>query len=196
MNTKLVLLPGQEDALAEIFNIGVGKAASVLSHMTEKKVELITPKIDLIPQVEMANHLHMNGVKIASVRMDFYGDYQGSSAIFFPEASALKLVNLLTQEDEDSEDFDGILTETLKEVGNIVVNSVLGSLSNILNCRLEYSLPSYTKNSFENVFEEDVQGYGILANTDFRLGESQIVGNIIVLLSLDSSMSLLQRLVE
>lgn len=190
---KIVLNEEQEDALAEIFNIGVGKAASVLSHMTDKKVELVTPKIEIISQKNMGKYLQMEGVEIASIKMEFHGDYEGSSAIFFPHGSALKLVNLLTNEDEDSDDFDGILTETLKEVGNIVVNSVLGSLSNMLDCRLEYSLPTYKKNTFDNVFQKN-EGYGILANTDFNLGDDNITGNIIILLSLNSSMSLINRL--
>jgi chemotaxis protein CheC len=193
MGEMIKLTESQEDALSEIFNIGVGKAASVLSHMTEKRVELVTPKVEVISQKDMSSHLNMGGVEIASVKMEFHGDYEGASAIFFPHSSALKLVNLLTDEDEESDDFDGILTETLKEVGNIVVNSVLGSLSNILDCRLEYSLPSYKKNVFDKVFEEQ-EGYGILANTNFSLGDDHISGNIIILLSLNSSMSLLSRL--
>lgn len=190
----LKLTVDQEDILSEIFNIGVGRAASVLSQMTSEKVELVTPNIDLVPQKEMGEKLGLSSVEIASIRMDFGGDYAGSSAIFFPIDSALTLVNLLTGEDESSDDFDGILTETLKEVGNIVVNSVLGSLSNMLNCRLEYSLPTYKKNKFEKVFEAEQDGYCLLANTDFSLKTQKINGNIIVLLSFDSSMSLLERL--
>ena len=110
MSDKLVLSQEQEDALSEIFNIGIGRAASVLSHMTEKRVALITPKVEIIPQNEMTSYFKMDGVEISSIKMSFHGDYEGSSAIFFPNDSALKLVNLLTDEDESSDDFDGILT--------------------------------------------------------------------------------------
>ena len=52
------LTPYQIDALTELINIGVGKAAGMLNQILEAHVNLQVPAIKIFPYTEIRNVLH------------------------------------------------------------------------------------------------------------------------------------------
>ncbi len=185
----------QIDALKELINIGVGRAAGVLSEMVHCHIRLQVPFIKILLPAELKNEMEELGkYRVAAVRLGFKGPFSGSAALVFPPDSASKLVAVLTGEESGSSDLDSVRVGTLSEVGNIVINGVMGSISNVLKQSINYSLPSYMEDSIDNLLmldkpEPDVTV--ILARTRFTIEQLYIEGDIILIFEVGSFDSLL-----
>ncbi len=189
-----------KDALTEIINIGVGQAGNSLNAMLAMHVELSVPEIRLLQMEQAQEELSLlNTSSLASVVLRFSGPVPGKAALLFPPESALNLVTLLVQEEPGDLDLDSMRSAALTEIGNIVLNSVLGNFANFLHMDLEYSLPDFMfESSIHDLLEQDIaeNGYAvILAKAHFRVSEHSIAGDILLLFGI-SSMEELSRLLE
>lgn len=187
------LSPEEEDTLKEITNIGFGKAVSILGDMLDRKIEIGVPKISVmnLDDVGKVSDLPINQT-VSAVKLGFNGIFSGESAILFAHEDAIKLVNVLT-EDWD-EDFDDLKAETLNEVGNIVLNSVMGAIANILSVKLDFSVPSYLPDTVENIFKVSNDDPVLAVATKFFVDDEAINGSVLVTLNLNSYRELTQTL--
>ena len=176
------------DAVRELINIGVGKAAGILSELTGSHVLLQVPTVVLTddPLREITTTEPFSSEEmLATVQMQFEGSMSGTMAIFFPPASAANLVILLTGESDTTAEMDLIRAETLTEIGNIIINGVMGTISNFVGEQLLYSLPSYEETRALRLLENKEPGgeEGILvACTELRVRDREIRGNLVILL--------------
>ena len=123
------------DFLKELLNIGVGKGANILNVMLRSHVQLTVPSVLLIDIEDLEAELgHIIREQISVVDLGFHDDLAGAAKLIFPRESAKKLVNMVLEE-EDEVEFDSIKADTLTEIGNVVLNSVTGTISNFLNIR-------------------------------------------------------------
>lgn len=184
------LRPEQLDVLTELVNIGVGRAAAILNQMTQVRVQLSVPVVRLIERRELGWHLlKVCGGELAGVQLGFRGPLSGKAALLFPPQSAANLVATLTGEETDDSDLDAVRVGTLTEVGNIVLNGVLGTLTNMLNQPVKYSVPGFFEDTTERVFAADDAGADsavLIAEIGFRLEGLLIQGNIVLLFELGS----------
>lgn len=182
MTTSLPLSDMQLDTLREMINIGVGRAASTLNDMLDKHVTLSIPHIRIIHPNELDDELHLlqsTSATLSAVRLGFRGSFSGVASIVFPPDSAAKLVNILT--DNAPGDLDAIRIGTLSEVGNIVLNGVIGTLSNMLSMRLTYSLPSYMEDRLQALLRPTLAPESepvLIARANFTVEELHIQGVI------------------
>jgi len=139
----------QLDALQELVNIGIGQAAGVLNDMIDSPIRLQIPYLQILTPIDVEEELeqHLNGEQIAAVQLKFTGSFGGIAQLVFPTNSAALLVTMLTGE-EGTHDLDSVKIGTLSEVGNIVINGVMGAISNVLQQRLNYSIPTIAKGRF------------------------------------------------
>ena len=172
----------QIDALKELTNIGVGRAAGVLSEMLQTHIHLQVPFIKIFSPQELEEEMEDFGrEQLSSVGLGFRGSFSGTAALVFPPDSASELVAILTGEEVGSPDLDSVRTGTLSEVGNIVINGVMGSIGNVLEHRLDYSIPSYSEGTIESLLtsnEPDSGSRVLLAQTHFAVEERLIEGDI------------------
>ncbi|MCP5102281.1 MAG: chemotaxis protein CheC, partial [bacterium] len=132
------------DALTEMVNIGVGKAASSLSDIIEEHILLKVPHVEIFPLDELPRVLSsFEAGEYSTVLQKFKGDFTGSSALVFPPKSAVRLVSALTGGEIDSPNLDAVRSGTLVEIGNIVINAILGTMGNMLESNFIFSLPEY-----------------------------------------------------
>jgi chemotaxis protein CheC len=189
----------QLDTLQELVNIGVGRAASVLNEMIECHINLQVPFIQVFSpgqmKVELENRL---GVSLVSaVRLGFSGSFSGLAQLVFPTDSASKLVAVLTNEGVGTPDLDAVKIGTLTEVGNIVINGVMGSMSNLLKQHLNYSLPIYLEDTVEHLLTSKYLEFNttiLLAQARFTIEQLQISGDIILIFKVGSFDALLTAL--
>ncbi|WP_094545769.1 chemotaxis protein CheC [Petroclostridium xylanilyticum] len=87
------------DILKEIFNIGVGKAASMLSEIIDKKILLDVPKIEFLylKDQNLKLNVHLPNVlkgtlMISSIK--FGEKLTGKANLIFPAMKMRKLINL------------------------------------------------------------------------------------------------------
>lgn len=190
------LSPGRIDALTEIINVGVGRAAASLNEMLESHVRLQVPDVRVISQQEIDAIDSFVKEDVSAVKLDFEGFLSGMSSLVFSMESASKLVAILTGEELGSPDLDPLKTETLNEVGNIVLNCVMGSVGNMLEKNLFYSLPSYMEDTVSNLIRQNIETSGaiVIARAIFNVERHDIEGNIILVFELSSFDSLLSAI--
>ena len=126
----------------------------------------------------------MGSDSLSAVHLAFKGTFSGTAQLIFPAATASKLVTAVTDEEIMSESLDEIRSGTLCEIGNIVLNGLMGSISNLLKMQLKYSVPTYLEGKIENLtsaignMASDTKI--LLARTHFTIKELKIEGDIIV----------------
>ena len=193
-----MIVPSDEqlDALREIINIGVGKAAGMLNELTETHIDLQVPMIKVFAVHDIDKEFdNLIGQSISAVQLMFKGSFAGTSSLVFPPESAHKLVDLLTGTGDSGEDFNALKLGTLTEVGNILLNGVMGSLSNILGKSIEYNVPSYVEGTIKNLLctpDVDPDTTILFVKTRFRVEKHDIVGDIIILFELGAFDNLLK----
>lgn len=182
------------DAIQEILNIGVGRAAALLNEMLNAHVELDLPSIRIIKFEELPNELSvLRNEKISAVGLEFAGYVKGAAQLVFPPKSAAILVGLLTNEEVKPSDLNSFRISALKEVGNVLINNILGSLSNYLEKQLDYEIPEYYEGIFKDYFANKfyaADSISVLATTKFNVREKQITTDIIIIFELNSFESL------
>jgi chemotaxis protein CheC len=188
------------DVLTEIVNIGVGRAAGSLSDIIGEHINLKVPSVDVFPFDKLpevlSDFVHQ---KHSSVFQGFRGDFSGTSALLFPPESAVRLVSVLTGGDVDSLTLDAVRSGTLVEIGNIVINAVLGTMGNMLKSDFVFSLPEYRE--IENVTDilsvdgsKKDKGYIMLAEANFHIKALEINGFIFIIFRLESIKSLIEMI--
>ncbi|MFA4861434.1 chemotaxis protein CheC [Methanoregula sp.] len=183
------------DAIRELINIGVGRAAGMLNEITQCPITLKVPSISIESMEKLTRILDENVPPLSTISLHFKGTMSGVAALVFPQESAALLVTLMTQEDKDAQDLDVMRIETLKEVGNIIINAVMGSIANVLDQHLNYSLPRYQEiriSALAQSLKESADNRVVLANAHFHLEGTTISGNILLILEIGSMDALLE----
>jgi len=186
------------DVLREMVNTGVGRAAASLNQMLESHIELDVPSIAMVnPQTLLEGPNGLGPSALSCVKLGFHGSFQGTAALVFPPQSAAKLVAALTGEDIDGPSLNAVMAGTLNEVGNILINGVIGTMANLLARPFDYSLPNYLEGHLRELLglEENWQDVRILVvRTRFQVRERQIEGNIFIIFDLVSFDALLNAI--
>lgn len=177
----------QRDLMTELINIGVGRAASSLSQLLETRIELAVPGLEFCKKFPGSFQDRCKDATI--VLQNFTGSIAGESGLMFDRPSGLKLTSLLSGLDQTAEDFDFEMEGILLEIGNVVLNGVLGSISNALNTQLQYTVPElYVSGLVESQLLGETAGETtlMLAHVSFVVAESDIEGSIIMAFNLGS----------
>lgn len=188
------------DALTEMVNIGVGRAANSLSDIIGEHVLLKVPHVRIFPLDNLSDALSVfEKDKHASVLQAFHGDFTGTSALVFPPESAVRLVSALTGGEIDSPTLDAVRSGTLVEIGNIVINALLGTMGNMLGSSFVFSLPEYRE--IRNIMDfisgdspRKEKGLILLAEANFNISTLEINGFIFIVFKLESIKHLIRMI--
>ncbi|MGH7673746.1 MAG: chemotaxis protein CheC [Gemmatimonadales bacterium] len=133
----------QIDALREVANIGAGHAATALSQMTNHRVMISVPRINIARLEEVPDLIGGAQDVVAAVLMHMLGDLTGRTLLLFPEAVGRKLCDMLLRRPTGTTlTFEAIEQSALKEAGNILSGAYLNALSEFMGMLLLPSVPS------------------------------------------------------
>ncbi|NQT33189.1 MAG: chemotaxis protein CheC [Candidatus Omnitrophica bacterium] len=134
----------QLDALREINSIACGNAATSLSEMLKRKVDVSVPRIR-IEAVEKVPEALGGAQKIVdAVYFSVSGRLAGSILLIFPHTASLNMAALLTGEEPGREEnLDEFRISAVKEMGNITVGWYTRALADMLKVRVTYSIPGF-----------------------------------------------------
>jgi chemotaxis protein CheC len=187
----------QLDALKELVNIGVGRAAASLNDLLESPIMLEVPEIRMLSYDELGDEAGTLSESFSCVQLGFKGSFSGIAALVFPPASAVKLVSALTNEEPETPGLDGVMAGTLNEVGNIVINCVIGTIGNILEKPFNFSLPNFLQGRLVdllNVTSSAIPHEILLVRTHFIVEDRHVEGNIFLVFEAASFDALLEAL--
>lgn len=184
------------DALTELVNIGVSRAAASLRQMVGRQVFLSVPSVEVISREAAATVMRERETgPMVAVRQDFWGAFAGRALLIFPEPNSLALVRAVAGEalsDSELADFED---EALTETGNVVLNNCLGTMANMLQRPLQMSLPGVTRDEGARLFDmpapvggapDEPDGVVLFLYINFAISERDIRGYIAVLMDLPS----------
>lgn len=133
----------QLDALREIGNIGSGHAATALSALLQRRIDMSVPEVWAVPFENVESVIGQLDTPQAVVYVKVEGDAPGKAVFFFPLESAEILVQALFGTDQQMDLFaDEMVQSALKEVGNIMVSSFLMALTSFSGIPLQPSVPA------------------------------------------------------
>jgi chemotaxis protein CheC len=180
----------EQDALAEIANMGVSRAAASLRRMVGEQVLLSVPAVNIVSR-RVASRMVEKGhsPKLVAVQQSFEGPFSGRALLIFPEAQSLELVRSIVGEEHSLEDVIDLEQEALAETGNIILNACLATIANVLRRTMRMSLPSIVRGDGDTLFdvrEGSSDGLVLFLYIDFTIKNRDVRGFIALLMGLPS----------
>lgn len=178
------------DALAELFNLGVGQAADALSQLAGESVQLSIPDVQLLPKAEVVRRLGEAGDRrVSAVRQGFHGEIVTDALLMFPAEQSLQLVQIMVGDAVPLDQLGEMEQEALAEIGNILLNSVVASVGNALGIDFDGSLPEVELGVLSDVLlaNESVTEPLLSLQVRFEIASRSIVGHLAFLLDIQSS---------
>lgn len=141
------------DALTELVNLGVSRAALNLSEMVTEQVHLSVPSVQMIGREQAVDILNKSEPgKLVAVHQIFEGEVTGRALVIFPETKSLELIKAVTSVELSLEDIIELEHEALAETGNVILNSCLATIANQLDRTLKISLPDILRGDGQRLF--------------------------------------------
>ncbi|MGL4798497.1 MAG: chemotaxis protein CheC [Cellulosilyticaceae bacterium] len=139
---KYKALKEQLDALTEAGNIGAGNAATALSMLLKKPVDMTIAKVNIKAISELGSVLGSEENYIAAMLIEVYGDIKAMLILAFELESAHQLVDMVLENtDTKRQEFDALDYSVLCETGNILAGSYLNALATLTQLELTHSVP-------------------------------------------------------
>jgi chemotaxis protein CheC len=194
------LTDSQREALTELINIGYGRAASALSELTGRRINLDVPKVAVYPMEHITRALHdvLSG-EVASVHQIFSGPVSGNALLLLDHKAAILLNSLLLNTPMHPGRLQAAEREALTEVGNIVLNACLGVFGNLLQVQVTFAVPRLDIDSVDGVMHsisvrsQELQ-YALMVHTRFSVRDSNVRGYLVIILGITSFSRLMQEL--
>ncbi len=145
----------QLDAIKEVGNIGTGNAATALSTMLDKKVDISVPSVKVVPISKIPFLFENPEEVVAAVRMELREDITGQILLIFSPKTVKVLAKLfIGMEPEDITQLDDFTSSMLKEIGNIMCGSYVNSLASFMNMFINPEPPDLTVDMISAVMAE------------------------------------------
>jgi chemotaxis protein CheC len=190
-NAAAELTDSERDALAEIANMGVSRAATSLRQLVGEQVLLSVPAVNIVTrQAACASVERGNVTKLVAVQQSFDGPFAGSALLIFPAAQSLELVRLIVGDEHTLEDVIDLEQEALAETGNIILNACLATIANMLHHTMRVSLPTVIRGDGQTLFDVETadatDNLVLFLYIDFTVKKRDIHGFIALLMDLPS----------
>lgn len=175
------------DILKEIGNIGAGHAATALSTLLNKKIDMKVPNVRVVTFDEMIELAGGPENVVACVFLRIEGDAPGSMFFILSLEQAEYFVHQMTGEvgfQFDTPPYSEIALSALQELGNILSGSYLSSLSDFTQLNLYPSVPALSVEmagaviSFGLLELSQVGDYAIVIDTALQEDETEIINSV------------------
>jgi flagellar motor switch protein FliN/FliY len=159
-----------QDALAEAGNISLGAAATALSQLVNRKVQITTPKVALVT---------MNDVRASYpipcliVTVDYLKGLEGDNVLIVKKDDVLKIVGLMMDMEppENPEELGDLELSAISEAMNQMMGSAATAMSDLFNRPINISPPrvSYKDLKTESVDLDSIHDDSIIIQIAFRM---------------------------
>jgi chemotaxis protein CheC len=179
------------DALTELVNLGVSRAAGNLAVMVREEVTLTVPQVALLTRSEAIKAIgEAESRNLVAVHQTFEGAIVGRALLIFPEENSLDLVRCLVGNELSNEEIIELEQEALAETGNVILNSCLATIANSLESRLKISLPEVIRGESTRFFSlpppPEAGSTVLFVYINFAVRRRNIEGYIAMLMDLPS----------
>lgn len=180
------------DILKELGNIGAGNAATALSNMISKKVDMNVPNVRLLKFNNVSEILGGEENLIIGIYFELMEDIVGNIMFALDLDSAINLSNILYNRKKEDRVLDEMDISALSEVGNILASSYANSLSSLTGLKIYISVPSISIDMAGAILSVPaiqfgfVSDHALMIETTFEEDDKLVAGNLFFLPDLNS----------
>ncbi|WP_339321312.1 chemotaxis protein CheC [Paenibacillus sp. FSL W8-0194] len=181
------------DVLREVGNIGAGNAATALSRLLNKPVDMAVPKVQLLPFEEISEKVGGAEQVVVAIFLRVEGEAPGN--LFFilsPEAAKSLLNRLVGFPPETDGMFNEMEQSALCEIGNILAGSYLSSLADFTKLSMYPTVPALAMDMAGAILSFGLLQFGhmgddaLLIDTTFLEGDHEVEGQFFLIPDPDS----------
>ncbi|MYL48673.1 CheY-P-specific phosphatase CheC [Halobacillus litoralis] len=137
--------PVHLDVLKEIGNIGSGHAATSLSKLLHKKIEMHVPGVEVVDFDQVMDLAGGADKEVVSIFQRMEGDAPGTMFFIMAPSQAHQFVERMTNASEGFRDDAEMALSALQELGNILSGTYLTALSDFTELDLQSTVPSVSQ---------------------------------------------------
>jgi chemotaxis protein CheC len=191
----------EKDAISEVFNIGISRSAASLSEMVGKEVLLSVPSLSISQFSEAVAELSSSSGNISGVLEEFDGSVAGNAILLFPHDKTMELMKLIYPPEMTDDILLEMEDDTMSEIGNILLNATLSSLSEILDEEILNQIPKTISGSVEDVLHSSNMAksgheHVLRMNLTMTIADANINGEVSFLIIIKSIQSFKQKLAQ
>lgn len=139
------------DVLKEIGNIGAAHAATALSALLQKKIDMRVPKVEMVSFNDMMELAGGSETVVVGIFLRIEGDAEGSMFFILPIEQANRFIQRLIR--DESFDFNTppvseLGLSAMQEMGNILSGSYLSALSDFTGLKIYPTVPGLSVDMF------------------------------------------------
>jgi chemotaxis protein CheC len=132
------------DILKEICSVGAGHAATALSQLTGRRIDLEVPRVLFARIQDVPDIAGGAETLVAGLHFRILGDARGVILMIFPEESARGIVRLVSGRPEPDLE-EPLAKSALQEIGNILTSAFLSAIGQLSGLSLIPSVPGYAR---------------------------------------------------
>jgi chemotaxis protein CheC len=178
----------QLDVLKEVGNIGAGHAATALSKLLDKPVDMLVPKVRMVPFEEIADSVGGSEQVVIAIFLRVEGETPGNLFFILTLESSKKLLkNLVGLTIVDDEHYSEMEQSALSEIGNILAGSYLSSLADFTGLYMSPTVPSLAIDMAGAILSYGLLQFGqmgdhaLLIDTKFLDGGDAVEGHFFLI---------------
>ena len=199
MSMDVYKLDKFQDALNEVGNIGSGKASGALSRLIDKEVKLTPPDIYLTPLKTIPELVGGQKKLVVGIYSAISGDVSGTVLTVMPTESALHLADLLQKKKiGTTKSLSKSDQLKLEKAGNALSTSYLKTITEFLQLKIKHTderiISTFGESLTDFVLLGIEEEYALLLRTRFSIPDSNIEGDFILLIALQSLTQILEAL--
>jgi chemotaxis protein CheC len=176
------------DVLKEVGNIGAGHAATALSRLLDKPVDMLVPTVRMVPFEEISNSVGGSEQVVIAIFLRVEGETPGNIFFILSQESAKKMLrDLVGIEVENEDSYSEMELSALNEIGNILAGSYLTSLADFTNLYMVPTVPSLAIDMAGAILSYGLLQYGemgdhaLFIDTKFLDGVDEIEGHFFLI---------------
>jgi len=189
------------DVLREVGNIGAGNAATALSTLLNKPVDMAVPTVNLLPFEEIAERVGGSEAVVVAIFLRVEGDAPGNMFFIISREPARRILQgLLGFSAAENDDYSELELSALNEIGNILAGSYLSSLADFTGLNMAPTVPALAVDMAGAILSYGLLQFGtmgddaLLIETAFLEGQQESEGHFFLIPDPDSFEKLFRAL--
>jgi chemotaxis protein CheC len=182
----------QLSVLREIGNIGAGHAATALSVLMQKEIDMQVPNVHIVSLQEIDEVIGGAEQLVMGVFLRVEGEISGSMFLMLTLESAKFLLQILMGESRQDDQFSEMDLSVFMEIGNILGGSYLSAMSDFTNKQMHASVPAVAIDMAGAILGVGLMHIGqysdtaLLVDTEFWQGNNNVDSHFFFLPDPDS----------
>ena len=156
------------DAIREVGNIGTGNAATALSRLLGRVVDMDVPVAEMVPIYDVASHYGSPEMNVCTVLVRTEGEFACSLIFMIDEEYATVMADLIIPMDlsgMDEAERMQIRDSAIAEQGNIILGAFLNALSKITGWTLPTTTPAVARDMLGSVMDLVASMFGVIGES-------------------------------